>query len=108
MANINFEVNLVPKNTEEVTYALGNQDNKWNVYVNRINGYTPIFGIKGDKEVNYRMGQVNLTPENIGAVNAESLGENNGVATLDREGKLNSSQIPVATIEEIKSYLGLS
>lgn len=54
------------------------------------------------------MGQVNLTPENIGAVNAESLGENNGVATLDREGKLNSSQIPVATIEEIKSYLGLS
>ena len=38
MANMNFGVNLLPK--ENNTYTLGNSDKKWNLFVNQINGTT--------------------------------------------------------------------
>lgn len=36
MANISFGQNILPKVNN--TYSLGNSDNKWNLYVNEING----------------------------------------------------------------------
>ena len=36
MANMNFGVNILPR--EDNTYTLGNSDKKWNIYANTING----------------------------------------------------------------------
>jgi hypothetical protein len=44
-----------------------------------------VIGVKGNNETNYRRGNVNLTADNIGAISAED----------------------VATVNEIKSYLGI-
>lgn len=41
MANMTFGVNLIPHNnvpSGSNTYSLGNSNNKWNIYVNQING----------------------------------------------------------------------
>lgn len=46
---------------------------------------TTVTGIKGANEVNYRKGNVNITAENIGAI----------------------SSTDIATIDEVKSYLGI-
>ena len=43
MANMSFGVNIVP--TANNTYALGNSNNKWTLYVESINGETFIHGI---------------------------------------------------------------
>lgn len=68
MANMTFGVNLIPKNNNNTQQTLGNSENKWDIYANNINGYSPITGVKGDVENNYRTGFVNLTSSNIGAV----------------------------------------
>lgn len=64
--NMTFDVNLLPTTTGD--HNLGSSDKKWNLYVNQINGVSPVTGVKGNAETNYRTGQVNLTPANVGAV----------------------------------------
>ena len=67
-----------------------------------ITGGGVVTGVKGDKETDYRMGQVNLTPANIGAV-AENAAITGGTATkitYDAKGlvtggaQLSASDIP--------------
>ena len=50
MANMTFGVNLVPNNgTNNVNQrSLGNSDNKWDIYVNNINGITTNNGLNFD------------------------------------------------------------
>ena len=41
MANMTFGVNIIPHNNVpdgNNTYSLGNSNNKWNIYVNQVNG----------------------------------------------------------------------
>lgn len=45
-----------------------------------------VTGVKGNKETVYRLGQVNITPSNVGAVSVDD----------------------VATVDEVKTYLGIS
>lgn len=51
-------------------------------------------GVKGDKEANYRTGEVNLTPAHIGAVPSSEKGQNNGVVPLNAEGLIDSKFLP--------------
>lgn len=53
-----------------------------------------VTGVKGNAETLYRTGNVNITPDNIGAVDTSKLGVANGVAELDSSGKVPSSQLP--------------
>ena len=55
-------------------------DGYWDVLIG-----SSVAGVKGDAETNYRIGNINLTAENIGAI---SIGD-------------------IATIDEIKEYLGI-
>ena len=70
--NMNFSVDLLPSSNN--TYYLGSSDKKWNLYVNQINGASPVTGVKGNAETNYRTGQVNLTAANIGAIAKNEIG----------------------------------
>ncbi len=45
-------------------------DNKWDILAG-----TPVTGVKGNSESNYRKGNVNITPENIGAPSNEYIAE---------------------------------
>ncbi len=45
-------------------------DNKWDILAG-----TPVTGVKGNSENNYRKGNVNITPENIGAPSSEYIAE---------------------------------
>ena len=57
-------------------------DNKWDILAG-----TPVTGVKGDKEQNYRTGNINLTPANIGAVPEPSTeGSNGQVLATDGQG----------------------
>jgi hypothetical protein len=57
-------------------------DNKWDI----LAGVT-VTGVKGNKEQNYRQGNVNLTPANIGAVPEPSTeGSNGQVLATDGQG----------------------
>lgn len=56
-------------------------DDKFDVFVG-----TTVVGIKGDKEAVYRTGEVNITAENIGAISSND----------------------IATIDEVKIYLGIN
>ena len=53
-----------------------------------------VTGVKGNAETNYRKGNVNLTPANIGAIPSTEKGAANGVATLDSNSKVPISQLP--------------
>ena len=83
MANntMNFGVDLLPTTTN--TFSLGSSEKKWNLYVNQINGLSPITGVKGNAETTYRTGQVNLTPANIGAVGLTGNDTISGVKTFN-------------------------
>ena len=70
--NMTFDVNLLPTTTGD--HNLGSSDKKWNLYVNQINGVSPVTGVKGNAETNYRTGQVNLTAANIGAIAKNEIG----------------------------------
>lgn len=57
-------------------------DSKWDI----LAGVT-VTGVKGDKEQNYRLGNVNLTPANIGAIaDPSTAGTNGQVLTSDGSG----------------------
>ena len=57
-----------------------------------------VSGVKGSKEENYRTGDVSLSADNVGAVPAEKVGQPNGVATLDADGKIPSSSLPDSAV----------
>lgn len=81
----NFTTDDTFKRGAGIEYAAGT-----NVYYTS-EGYwdclvgTTVTGVKGENETEYRKGNVNITAENIGAV----------------------SSVDVATVDEIKSYLGI-
>ena len=64
-------------------------------------------GVKGNAEGTYRTGNVNITPENIGAVPASSVGAANGVAELDNAGKVLASQLP-SYVDDVQEYTTVS
>lgn len=55
-------------------------DGYWDVLIG-----SSVAGVKGNAETNYRIGNINLTPENIGAISSSD----------------------IATVDEIKTYLGI-
>lgn len=57
-------------------------------------GDSIVIGVKGGNEQNYRTGQVNLTASNIGAIASSLKGVSNGVAELDANGLVPTSQLP--------------
>lgn len=60
-------------------------DGKWDILAG-----TPVTGVKGDKEQNYRTGNINLTPANIGAVPTPATSGTNG-QVLSTDGLGNTS-----------------
>jgi hypothetical protein len=62
-----------------------------------------ITGIKGNAESSYRTGNVNLTPANIGAIATSAKGAASGVAELDSNGKVPSSQLP-SYVDDVLEY----
>lgn len=70
-----------------------------------------VTGVKGNSETNYRKGNVNITPANIGLGNVTNhaqvkrseMGAANGVATLDADGKIPSTQLP-SYVDDVLEY----
>lgn len=70
-----------------------------------------VTGVKGNGETNYRKGNVNITPTNIGLGNVTNhaqvkrteMGVANGVATLGADGKLPSGQLP-SYVDDVLEY----
>ncbi len=72
-----------------------------------------VTGVKGNAETEYRGGDVNITPTNIGLGNVTNdaqvkrseMGVGGGVATLDDNGKVPSSQLPSYVDDVIEGTL---
>lgn len=64
-----------------------------------------VTGVKGNEETNYRTGNVNITPVNIGAIASIEKGTASGVAELDANGKVPSSQLPSYVDDVKEGYL---
>ena len=64
-----------------------------------------VTGVKGNEETNYRTGNVNITPANIGAIASIEKGTASGVAELDSNGKVPSSQLPSYVDDVKEGYL---
>jgi hypothetical protein len=70
-----------------------------------------VTGVKGDNETEYRQGQVNITPSNIGLGNVTNdaqvkrseMGVAKGVATLGDDGKVPSAQLP-SYVDDVLEY----
>lgn len=70
-----------------------------------------VTGVKGSGETNYRKGNVNISPENIGLGNVTNhaqvkrteMGVANGVATLGADGKVPSGQLP-SYVDDVLEY----
>ena len=62
-----------------------------------------VSGVKGDAETDYRTGDVNLTPANIGAIALSAKGAVNGVAELDANGIIITSQLP-SYVDDVVEY----
>lgn len=70
-----------------------------------------VTGVKGNGETNYRKGNVNITPTNIGLGNVTNhaqvkrteMGAANGVATLGADGKVPSGQLP-SYVDDVLEY----
>ena len=70
-----------------------------------------VTSVKGDAEIAYRTGDVNITPANIGLGNVTNdaqvkrteMGANRGVATLDENGKVPTSQLP-SYVDDVLEY----
>ena len=64
-----------------------------------------ITGVKGNAETNYRTGNVNITPANIGAIPSSYIGANNGVAPLNASGLIDSTYLP-AYVDDVLEFNG--
>ena len=70
-----------------------------------------VTGVKGNSETNYRKGNVNITPANIGLGNVTNdaqekrteMGVANGVATLGADGKVPSNELP-SYVDDVLEY----
>lgn len=70
-----------------------------------------VTGVKGSGETNYRKGNVNISPANIGLGNVTNhaqvkrteMGVANGVATLGADGKVPSGQLP-SYVDDVLEY----
>lgn len=70
-----------------------------------------VTGVKGNSETDYRKGNVNITPTNIGLGNVTNhaqvkrteMGVANGVATLGADGKVPSGQLP-SYVDDVLEY----
>lgn len=70
-----------------------------------------VTGVKGNGEIDYRKGNVNITPTNIGLGNVTNhaqvkrteMGVANGVATLGADGKVPSGQLP-SYVDDVLEY----
>lgn len=70
-----------------------------------------VTGVKGNGETDYRKGNVNITPANIGLGNVTNhaqvkrteMGAANGVATLGADGKVPSGQLP-SYVDDVLEY----
>ena len=70
-----------------------------------------VTGVKGNAETEYRQGQVNITPANIGLGNLTNdaqvkrteMGVGGGVATLGADGKVPSAQLP-SYVDDVLEY----
>ena len=70
-----------------------------------------VTGVKGNGETDYRKGNVNITPTNIGLGNVTNhaqvkrteMGVANGVATLGADGKVPSGQLP-SYVDDVLEY----
>lgn len=70
-----------------------------------------VTGVKGSGETNYRKGNVNISPANIGLDNVTNdaqvkraeMGVANGVATLGADGKVPSGQLP-SYVDDVLEY----
>lgn len=70
-----------------------------------------VTGVKGNGETDYRKGNVNITPTNIGLGNVTNhaqvkrteMGVANGVATLGTDGKVPSGQLP-SYVDDVLEY----
>lgn len=67
MANMTFGVNLIPKNSNNTQQTLGNSENKWDIYANKINGEDPVtlsntsvISYTGNEKVPLRLGNNNV------------------------------------------------
>ena len=60
-----------------------------------------VTGVKGNEETTYRSGNVNLTSANIGAVDTTEKGAASGVATLDANSKVPTTQLPDAVVGQM-------
>lgn len=67
-----------------------------------VSGYTNT-KVKGNAESSYRSGNVNLTPANIGAIATSAKGAASGVAELDANGLVPSSQLP-SYVDDVLEY----
>lgn len=62
-----------------------------------------ITGIKGSAESTYRTGNVNLTPENIGAIATSAKGIANGVVPLNASGIIDATYLP-SYVDDVLEY----
>ena len=105
--------NVIVDNTEAGTQATNVQDaiKEINQNIKSITGGGVVTGVKGDTETEYRIGQVNITKGNIGLDNVTNdaqvkrseMGSANGVATLDKDGKVPTSQLP-SYVDDVLEY----
>lgn len=73
--------------------------------IKNIAASSGVTGVKGNEEANYRTGNVNITPANIGAIASIEKGTASGVAELDSNGKVPSSQLPSYVDDVKEGYL---
>ena len=62
-----------------------------------------VTGVKGEGEIDYRTGNVNLTSANIGAIASSEKGAASGVAELDSSGRVPSGQLP-SYVDDVLEY----
>ena len=62
-----------------------------------------ITGVKGDAENSYRTGNINITPDNIGAIATSAKGAVNGVAPLNASGLIDSTYLP-AYVDDVLEF----
>lgn len=63
-----------------------------------------ITGVKGDAESTYRTGNVNITPDNVGAVATNKVGVASGVCPLDSNGLVGTQYLPSYVDDVIEAY----
>ena len=112
------ETNAAKYSKAAESYAIGDTDYRENESVDnakyyyqlskeiseRLGGALLLSGVKGDAETEYRTGYVNITPENIGAYDKDSIDQmmDTLMATLGKT--INSLTAKIEELEELSAY----